>query len=85
MNKRFLVTGGCGFIGSHLVDYLCDLGHFVTVIDDLSFGSQSIKRFSSLERFIEKKLQDFKIMTLGKFDGVFHLAAQASVFYRKYV
>ena len=33
---KHVVTGGCGFIGSHLVDYLVDLGHEVAVLDDLS-------------------------------------------------
>jgi len=36
---RFLVTGGCGFIGSHLVDLLLDYGHKVVVLDALSWGS----------------------------------------------
>jgi len=35
---KILVTGGAGFIGSHLVDHLIDLGHEVVVVDDLSFG-----------------------------------------------
>ncbi|MGH9207320.1 MAG: NAD-dependent epimerase/dehydratase family protein, partial [Acidimicrobiales bacterium] len=35
---RALVTGGAGFIGSHITDALIDAGHTVTVIDDLSRG-----------------------------------------------
>ena len=35
---RYLVTGGCGFIGSHLVDKLIELNHDVIVIDNLSTG-----------------------------------------------
>lgn len=37
-NRRFLVTGGCGFIGSHLVDSLLADDHQVVVLDDLSSG-----------------------------------------------
>ena len=36
---RFVVTGGAGFIGSHLCDLLIDEGHVVHVLDDLSTGS----------------------------------------------
>ena len=36
--KNILVTGGCGFIGSHLVDKLIEEGNSVLVIDDLSSG-----------------------------------------------
>jgi dTDP-glucose 4,6-dehydratase len=39
MGLRMLVTGGCGFIGSHLVDILLSKGHRVVVLDALSFGS----------------------------------------------
>ena len=38
MSKRVLVTGGAGFIGSHLVDRLIEEGHHVVIADNLSTG-----------------------------------------------
>ncbi|MGA2499882.1 MAG: NAD-dependent epimerase/dehydratase family protein, partial [Tepidisphaeraceae bacterium] len=38
MPKRYLITGGAGFIGSHLAERLLVAGHQVTVLDDLSTG-----------------------------------------------
>ena len=38
-SEKALVTGGCGFIGSHMVDYLLENGYEVIVIDNLSGGS----------------------------------------------
>ena len=42
--KNALVTGGCGFIGSNLVDYLVDKGYSVVVVDNLSTGSKEYCR-----------------------------------------
>lgn len=40
---NYLVTGGCGFIGSHLVDALTTAGHEVRILDDLSTGRREIR------------------------------------------
>jgi nucleoside-diphosphate-sugar epimerase len=46
MNSRILVTGGAGFIGSHLVDRLMERGEEVLVIDDLSSGkTENLERW----------------------------------------
>ncbi len=76
---RFLVTGGCGFIGSHLVDELTDRGHSVRVLDNLSTG-----KLSNLCRgvdFIEGDIGDNEKVAecVSGVDGVFHLAAISSV------
>lgn len=80
MPKRFLVTGGCGFIGSHLVEHLIQEGHSVTVVDDLSSGYRSnLADAGPVEYLIEARVEDVDLSRLAGFDGVFHLAAQASV------
>ena len=55
MNKKILITGGCGFIGSNLVDFFLKRGIKVVVIDDLSIGKKNnIKKNKNLI-FIKKK------------------------------
>jgi len=76
---RFLVTGGAGFIGSHLVEALLDEGHAVRVIDDLSSGQR--KNLPWQAEMIEADVTDPEVVDRA-FDGVhgcFHLAAIASV------
>jgi len=72
---RILVTGGCGFIGSHLVDKLIEKGHRVAVVDDLSTGKK--ENLNPEADFYNLDICDFnKIKFLFKnIDFVFHLAA----------
>ena len=78
--KRILVTGGAGFIGSHLVDKLVQSGHQVFVIDDFSGGkkenvNQKAKLFICDLRDPKKTDQIIKKI---KPEIVFHLAANAA-------
>ncbi len=81
-----VVTGGAGFIGSHVVDRLLEIGFKVVVIDDFSVGSmanlEDAKRYGSQLQVVRqdiagKDLQDVMERVTPRF--VFHLAAQADV------
>ncbi len=78
---RALVTGGAGFIGSHLVDELIEDGHEVVVIDNLSTGEE--KNINSKAEFHKIDICDMHVKGLcSMFEGVdivFHLAAKARV------
>lgn len=82
--SRSLVTGGCGFIGSHLVDLLLEQGHDVVVLDNMSTGRR--ENLCHLPRdarvtIIEGALQDEQTVA-NAVDGceyVFHLAALADI------
>ena len=79
---RALVTGGAGFIGSHLVDKLVELGHEVIIIDNLSTGqTENIngKAKFHLADITDEKTE--KIVKAEQPDYIFHLAAQMSVPY----
>lgn len=75
----FLVTGGAGFIGSHLCEELADKGHDVIVIDDLSTGYESNLPKNKNIHLIKNKIQSLPGSVTTALDGIFHLAAQASV------
>ena len=81
MGSRAIVTGGAGFIGSHVVDALLGDGYEVTVVDDLSAGDA--RRVASQAELRELDIVDFdRLLALFeeiKPHAVFHLAAQASV------
>jgi len=76
-----LVTGGAGFIGSHLVDALVEKGYGVIVVDNLSSGK--VSNLNSYALFYEQSVEDEEMMerifSLHKPEYVFHFAAQASV------
>jgi UDP-glucose 4-epimerase len=77
--SRFLVTGGAGFIGSHLVEALLAEGHVVSAFDDLSSGfRQNVPRQAE---FIEGDVTDPEAIeaAFDGIDGCFHLAGVASV------
>ncbi|MEW5976942.1 MAG: NAD-dependent epimerase/dehydratase family protein [Acidobacteriota bacterium] len=77
---RTLVTGGAGFIGSHVTEELVTAGHDVVVLDDLSGGF--IDNVPGGVRFVQGSIDDAelvsKVFGLEKFDYVFHLAAYAA-------
>jgi UDP-glucose 4-epimerase len=76
-----LVTGGAGFIGSHIVDALIERGHTVLVYDDLSSGKR--ENINPKATFIEGDIRDrdalARVFDEHTVEAVYHLAAQISV------
>ena len=82
---RILVTGGAGFIGSHLCERLINDGHKVTAIDNFSTGRASnLTQLEGADGFtlVEGSILDSRILTplINEADYVFHLAAAVGVF-----
>lgn len=81
---RFLVTGGAGFIGSHLTERLLALGHLVRVLDDFSTGRRENLVAAARSAGLEVREGDIRDMetvrrAMDGVDGVFHEAALVSV------
>jgi UDP-glucose 4-epimerase len=77
---KVLVTGGAGFIGSHVADALIDNGHTVSVLDDLSGGYR--ENVPAGASFVGGSITDAalvdRLFSSKRFDYVFHLAAYAA-------
>jgi UDP-glucose 4-epimerase len=74
-----LVTGGAGFIGSHLCDILVEQGHDVVVLDNLSSGKlENLKNVLEKVTFVQGDITEALPKTDGAFDAVIHLAALIS-------
>ena len=84
--KKYMVTGGAGFIGSHLVDALLGNNHEVTIYDNFSSGkleniNGSRMNVNNKLKIIEGDIRDQRMLSeaMEGIDGVFHLAALVSV------
>lgn len=77
---RYLVIGGAGYIGSHMVNLLINEGHLVTVLDDLSSGHRDAVLGGELvvHDFSDRIMLD-QLFARQRFDGVFHFASQIMV------
>ena len=79
---KILVTGGAGFIGSHIAEYLVQRGDDVTVLDNLITGSkENLTKISDKINFVNGDIRDHKLLEklVSDTTGVFHEAALASV------
>jgi UDP-glucose 4-epimerase len=79
---HYLVTGGVGFVGSHLVEALVAKGHDVTVLDDMSNGNRdNLKEVKDQIRLIVAPVELADALDWKEpFDGVFHLATHPRSF-----
>jgi UDP-glucose 4-epimerase len=79
---RILVTGGAGFVGSHLAGHLAELGHDVRILDNLATGRRSnVVAIEADVEFVEGDIQSYERVhnAVAGCDVVFHLAALPSV------
>lgn len=83
-NKKVLITGGAGFIGSFLADRLIELGYSVRILDNLEDQVHQEQRPAYLNKrgeFIKGDVRDYKVFeeSMDNIDIVFHLAARVGV------
>ena len=79
---KIIVTGGAGFIGSHITEYLVQRGDDVTVLDNLNTGrKENLAKINDKINFVNGDIRDSKLLEklVSDTDSVFHEAALASV------
>jgi len=79
---KILVTGGAGFIGSHIVEYLVQRGDDVTILDNLNTGEiENLSKVNNDVNFVNGDIREYKLLErlVSDSDGVFHEAALASI------
>jgi len=79
---KILVTGGAGFIGSHIAEYLVQRGDDVTVLDNLNTGKkENLAKINDKINFVNGDIRDYKLLEklVNDTTSVFHEAALASV------
>ena len=79
---KILVTGGAGFIGSHIAEYLVQRGDDVTILDNLNTGKkENLAKINDKINFINGDIRDYKLLEklVNDTAGIFHEAALASV------
>lgn len=80
MSKRALITGGAGFIGSHVADRFLDAGYAVEIIDNLSSGKRANLPAAATFHELDITSPDAaRLIREGGFDAICHLAAQIDV------
>ncbi|MFE1347453.1 UDP-glucose 4-epimerase GalE [Streptomyces sp. NPDC058757] len=75
--KKYLVTGGAGYVGGTVAAHLLERGHRVTVLDDLSTGFR--EGVPAGAEFVEGRIQDAARWLDGSYDAVLHFAASSQV------
>ena len=78
---KYLVTGGSGYLGSHIVDELSNLGHQIYVIDNFSgnLKTKIANKASYFSHDIQVGFETIQELSSHEFDGLFHVAAKKSV------
>ena len=79
---KYVITGGAGFIGSHITKALVEQGHNVTILDNLNTGKEkNLELIKEKINFVKGDIRDNKLLEeiMVDTDGVFHQAALASV------
>ena len=80
MTRRVLVTGGAGFIGSHVSTALVADGCVIDIVDDLSSGkTANVPEGARLHRLDVRSAEAARLASSGRYDAVVHLAAQMDV------